>query len=208
MNKLNINRLNIYLYYRMNEPYYIYRLYGLNINNNKCHYIGSTPQPRKRIRQHNGIIVGGAKCTKMKINSLAFNENTNMRWNYDWILMTHLDNKNALSLEWHLKYPFDIILNNPKKKTNYNVNLNGEIFKYRCYKLNSNINTMLKQIDITIQYVIEKKLIFDNNMHMYLLLDVKLENIEYKPINYKLIYVNDLTNSILNNLLDNNIFFN
>jgi len=188
----------------MNDAYYIYRLIGININNSKYHYIGSTPTPRKRIRQHNGIIVGGAKCTKTKINYLIPDAITSLKWNYYWILKTNLNKNNALSLEWHLKYPFDIILNHPKKKCNFNVVLNNEIFKYRCYKLSTDINTMLKQIDITIQYVIGKNAILDD-LHMDLLLDISIlstNNIDYVPINYTIKYIEMLTNSILNETLD------
>jgi predicted GIY-YIG superfamily endonuclease len=43
-----------------------YTLYLLVNNSNNCTYVGITNNPEKRIRKHNGELVGGAKYTKMK----------------------------------------------------------------------------------------------------------------------------------------------
>jgi predicted GIY-YIG superfamily endonuclease len=48
----------------MEEDNYI--MYLLINKYNKCTYIGITNNPERRIRQHNGIIKGGAKYTKNK----------------------------------------------------------------------------------------------------------------------------------------------
>ena len=87
----------------MDNKYFIYRLQGINkINKNKYFYVGSTPNPNRRIRQHNCIIKGGAKCTQSKINIL---ENVNgLYWNYQILLMTEYDKRKALSVEWHIKH--------------------------------------------------------------------------------------------------------
>jgi len=45
-----------------------YLVYLLVNTTNKCTYIGCTNNPQRRIRQHNGELVGGAKYTKMKKN--------------------------------------------------------------------------------------------------------------------------------------------
>ena len=81
----------------MSKLWFNYILF--NNNNNKT-YIGSTVNLIRRIRQHNGIIKGGAKYTR------------NGKWSY-YCLLYHLDNtiNTVLSYEWHLKYT-------TRKKTN------------------------------------------------------------------------------------------
>lgn len=71
--------------------HYCYILY--NIKQPQKTYVGYTTNPLRRIRQHNGIISGGAKATSGKgewaflvlITSQSFNTHT------------------GLSFEWHLK---------------------------------------------------------------------------------------------------------
>jgi predicted GIY-YIG superfamily endonuclease len=47
----------------MNNNYIIYLLYNTK---STCTYVGITNNPNRRIRQHNGDLVGGAKYTKLK----------------------------------------------------------------------------------------------------------------------------------------------
>lgn len=47
----------------MNNNYIIYLLYNTK---STCIYVGITNNPNRRIRQHNGELVGGAKYTKLK----------------------------------------------------------------------------------------------------------------------------------------------
>lgn len=46
-----------------------YIIYLIVNNSNNCTYVGITNNPERRIRQHNGEIVGGAKYTKNKKNN-------------------------------------------------------------------------------------------------------------------------------------------
>lgn len=58
-------------------------------------YNGYTIDPERRIKQHNGILKGGAKYTKLR----------GINWNM-YCLITGFPNKiNALQCEWRIKYP-------------------------------------------------------------------------------------------------------
>lgn len=67
---------------------YIYLLYSTSCNST---YIGITNDPDRRLKQHNGIISGGAKATR-KVND----------WIYDRLYM--IDDNHALSIEWYAKH--------------------------------------------------------------------------------------------------------
>ena len=67
-----------------------YIVYMLINTHNKYTYIGSTNNPERRIRQHNGIICGGSKYTHL------------MKQNGEWIyygFILGLDKHTALSVE-------------------------------------------------------------------------------------------------------------
>ena len=68
--------------------YYVYVI----TNNNKS-YVGSTNNLKRRLRQHNQEIKGGAKYTT----------SCGSGWKYKIIIGT-FDHKTALSFEWHLKH--------------------------------------------------------------------------------------------------------
>lgn len=74
-----------------------YACYILYNTVNKTTYNGSTNNLLRRIRQHNGEISGGARSTK----ALAGN------WKYLAIVHSDppLEQREALSLEWHIRYP-------------------------------------------------------------------------------------------------------
>ena len=57
-------------------------------------YIGATVDIDRRLSQHNGELVGGAKCTSKRPEC----------WYRVCYLKGFLDNHQALSFEWHWKY--------------------------------------------------------------------------------------------------------
>ena len=71
--------------------YVVYVL--VNTSNNKT-YVGITNKPERRIRQHNGELVGGAKYTHA-------NKDMGIWLFYGWII--NLDKRVALSLEKRIK---------------------------------------------------------------------------------------------------------
>jgi predicted GIY-YIG superfamily endonuclease len=69
--------------------WFVYVIYSGNNT-----YIGSTNNLKRRLRQHNGEIVGGAKATKKATD-----------WQYLAYITGFKDHINCLSCEWRLKHP-------------------------------------------------------------------------------------------------------
>jgi len=67
-----------------------YSVYLLINTKNNCTYVGSTNNLIRRLRQHNGELVGGAKYTRMK--------KQDGEWSY-YGYITNLDKHSALSIE-------------------------------------------------------------------------------------------------------------
>ena len=87
---------NINILYNMSN-YIIYLLYNTD---NKSTYIGITTNKERRLRQHNGDLVGGAKYTKL--------QKRNGEWKfYGWLQLIELDEilivNRAMSLEKKIK---------------------------------------------------------------------------------------------------------
>ena len=77
-----------------NEMYVCYFLRSLKPNCQNRTYIGSTNNIKRRLRQHNGIIKGGAKATQ------------NFRPYEIFCIVAGFDDKiNALRHEWMFKHP-------------------------------------------------------------------------------------------------------
>jgi predicted GIY-YIG superfamily endonuclease len=78
------------------------------INNEQKTYVGYTNNYSRRIKQHNGILKGGAKYTLQALAKLCNKQSNNTEWKY-LVLLTSTDTnftKNiALSLEWWIKHP-------------------------------------------------------------------------------------------------------
>lgn len=78
----------------MSKPFYCYLLRSLNPHYKNQTYGGSTNDLKRRIRQHNGEIAGGAKTTKGK-----------GPWQYYVLLEGFSTYNEALSCEWRIKHP-------------------------------------------------------------------------------------------------------
>ncbi len=79
---------------KKSSKYYCYILENTNEIYKDQTYNGSTNDLTRRLRQHNGEIVGGAKATKGK-----------SPWKYMVVLEGFQDHKEALSCEWRIKHP-------------------------------------------------------------------------------------------------------
>ncbi len=85
------------------NKYYCYILYTSNAFYSNNTYNGSTNDLKRRIRQHNGELVGGAKSTSNK-----------GPWEYLAVISGFETHKEALSCEWRIKHPTNKKLR-PKK---------------------------------------------------------------------------------------------
>jgi len=70
-----------------NKKYYVYWIVS-----GQSSYIGATVDPKKRLRQHCGIIKGGARRTRGRI------------WTYKCVICGFRTWKEALQAEWAIKY--------------------------------------------------------------------------------------------------------
>jgi predicted GIY-YIG superfamily endonuclease len=84
----------------------IYLLYNTNSN---CTYVGITNNPNRRIRQHNGNLVGGAKYTKLKKGD--------GEWKYFGWIQSKEDNILEKSLALSLEKKIQIYSRKTKGKT-------------------------------------------------------------------------------------------
>lgn len=81
---------------KLSNIHYCYILSNKYLPHANRTYNGYTNNLSKRIRQHNGEIVGGAKYTK---------KYGNKQWNYLAIISGYPDYHNALQSEWRIKHP-------------------------------------------------------------------------------------------------------
>ena len=92
-------------------PWYCYILRSTNPLYKKLTYNGSTNNVKRRLRQHNSEITGGAKATKGK-----------GIWEPYAVLTGFQSHQEALSCEWRIKHP----TNQRKRPSKYN-GINGRI---------------------------------------------------------------------------------
>ncbi len=90
---------------KKSDKYYCYIIRSTNPNFSNSTYNGSTNNLVRRLRQHNGEIVGGAKATKGK-----------GPWIYMAIWEGFSSKIEALSCEWRIKHP----TNTRKRPSQYN----------------------------------------------------------------------------------------
>ena len=127
----------------MNNNYIIYLLYNTCSN---CTYVGITNNPVRRLRQHNGELVGGAKYTKFKKGDGCWKY-------YGWIQAKDdniLEKRPALSLEKKIqihsrkakgKTPIERRINTINKFLEDNILLGFTIFLQESDTLENNIST-------------------------------------------------------------------
>ena len=77
------------------EIWYCYLLRNTQYQYSRLTYNGSTNNPRRRLRQHNEEITGGAKFTHGKGGG----------WEIYALISGFPDHKNTLSCEWRIKHP-------------------------------------------------------------------------------------------------------
>ena len=78
----------------VNEEWYCYILRNKQPQYSHLTYNGSTNNPKRRLRQHNEEISGGARYTHGR----------NGGWEINALLTGFTDHKNALSCEWRIKH--------------------------------------------------------------------------------------------------------
>ena len=80
----------------------VHSCYMLFNNKHNATYIGYTNNLKRRIRQHNGFIKGGARFTTLKKKQY-----TDFMWQFLAVVFCpQFTPVTALSCEWHLKHPF------------------------------------------------------------------------------------------------------
>lgn len=130
--------------------YYCYML----INNEMKNYIGFTTNPKKRLRQHNKELKGGAKYTS-KYNN----------WRFLFVIGGFNSKQEALQCEWKLKHPNNKYIGSYIKRIGYL----DKIFKIGN-RFTKNTKQEIRYEDTYFIYVnmnynyLFNKLIFDKNI--------------------------------------------
>lgn len=118
--------------------WYCYILRNKDVTYKNLTYNGSTNDPYRRLRQHNGEISGGAKATHGK-----------GEWEIYVLLTGFKTHVNALSCEWKIKHPTNKKIR-PKKYSGIegrvkalNVILNLDKWTNQCIDINKDCNYRL-----------------------------------------------------------------
>lgn len=151
--------------------YYCYILRNTNEKYKNLTYNGFTVNLKRRLRQHNGEIVGGAKYTKNKGN-----------WEIYAVITGFLTKNNALSFEWQLKHVFK-----KRRESKYcgpsgrilslNVILPMQKWTNKCIINNNECKYSVYILQDMIQYINMKDI--PDNITIYgVEMDKKIENVE------------------------------
>ena len=115
--------------------YYCYILRSINPEYLNRTYVGMSVNPTRRLRQHNGELVGGAKATSITQPHVMY-----------CIIEGFPTINDALSYEWHIKHP------NGKKRSPQFSGINGRV-KGLKFVLEKKIPTFKLTIKIQEEYI-------------------------------------------------------
>lgn len=144
------------------SKYYCYIIRSTNPAFSNSTYNGSTNNLVRRLRQHNGEIVGGAKATRGK-----------GPWVYIGIWEGFQTHKEALSCEWRIKHP----TNSRKRPTQYN----GVKGRIKSLSLLVGLDCWTNQSS-GMENGLDYKLYLDENLLELVNLDTKKPNLEIKKL--------------------------
>jgi predicted GIY-YIG superfamily endonuclease len=148
-----------------NKKYYCYIIRSLNPAFLNSTYNGSTNNLTRRLRQHNGEIVGGAKTTRGK-----------GPWVYIAIWEGFQSHKETLSCEWRIKHPTNTRTRPPQ--------YNGVVGRIKSLNLLTNLDCWTKKntgMECGFEYI----LYVDENFLNLIDLEIKKPNLEIKKLNEK-----------------------
>lgn len=151
-----------------NDKYYCYIIRSINPKFLNSTYNGSTNNLTRRLRQHNGELVGGAKATRGK-----------GPWVYMVVWEGFQTHREALSCEWRIKHPS----NSRKRPSEYN----GVKGRIKSLNLLVGLDCWTKQSSGMINGY-DYKLYLDENLCDL----VNLVNLEIKKQNLEIKKLNDL----------------
>lgn len=148
------------------SKYYCYLIRSTNPAFSNSTYNGSTNNLIRRLRQHNGEIVGGAKATRGK-----------GPWTYIAIWEGFSSHKEALSCEWRIKHP----TNTRKRPSKFN----GVIGRIKSFNLLTGLDCWTRQstgMECGLKYV----LYLDETLINLIDLEIKKPNLDIKKLNEKI----------------------
>lgn len=124
---------------RTGRPYYVYILNSLGTNRS---YIGFTVNPKRRLRQHNRKIKGGAKRTK---------KHKGKRWVCVCLVTGFTSKHDALAFEWAWQHPY--------KSKRYRDSMNSELTGKRGVGAKGSLKRRMLELDIMLRQHPELRII-------------------------------------------------